>query len=521
MVAKGIAGVSLSIRCRRIISRFVRGMTIIQGSGSASLRILRVFLRRVRNGGVRVVHQLIGCRRIQIARRRNARVGSATFSPARFMCVAVLDFKDGWRILRGLKDHRLLTIARLGSLNSVLRGIGSFRLLIGLWSILQVMSRACNLSGVRYAAIELRLSRRCFCGDELPHAIVPRGSRLFVANRSMERVFRCLRIAGTLVRVVDLRCLTTGVEDFRFRLRVIVIGSLFNGFLRFVGDVFAVPNFISTYLERAARPIRLNAVWVIHALCLSQFHFSTFLTFLRVVAMVSFMLVGLTIICLSSFKASAIRGMAIVHRRRRARIHATGVLFRPFNRIRVRVINELIRGRRVQFNGRDVNRDCPLGLSSKRVLRLLIGIPCLRLQGCLFDLLFVLPNLFVIRACRRIVRSQVSFNFRTPFMLFCRLRNAIAVIGTNFRRDRFFKVLQVLFRVVGPRIATRRGVTTVVSLLSKRCVWWNNFTHAIFDSRTSALTFNGARKGVFRGGRVTGEFNGVVCLWVENRGGQV
>lgn len=150
---------------------------------------------------------------------------------------------------------------------------------------------------------------------------------------------------------------------------------------------------------------------------------------------------SLLVICLSGFETSTIRRVAIIHRRRRASISPTRVPLRPLHRVRVGVINELIRGRGVKLNCRRVHRDRPFRLASKGVFSLLTRIPSFWLEGSLFHLPFVVPYLFILRPYRRLFRSQVTFNFRTTFVFFSRFRHTISIVRANFRRNRIFKVV--------------------------------------------------------------------------------
>lgn len=151
------------------------------------------------------------------------------------------------------------------------------------------------------------------------------------------------------------------------------------------------------------------------------------------------------------------------------------------------------------------------------MLRLLVRVASFRLQGGLLNFLFVFPYLFVVRAGRRVFRSQVSLYLRTTFVFFGRFGRAIAVVGANFRCNGFLEVFEVLFRMVGARIAAGCGVPTVVSLLPKSCVRWHDFSYSIFDGRTGALSFNGTGECVFGWSWVSREFDRIVCLWVEDR----
>lgn len=213
---------------------------------------------------------------------------TTTFSPARFVCVAVLYFKNGRGVLRRLKYNRLLTVSRFSSFNGVLRRISSLRLLIGLRTILEVMSRASYLASVRYSAIQLLFTRRCFGRHKLSHAVISRSTRLLVANGSVQRVFRGLRVARALMRVVHLGGLKTSMENFRVRFRVTIIRALLHRFLRFMRDFFPVAHFVSTYLKRATRPLRLYTMRIVNANCFNVNHLSALLPLFRMVTMVSF-----------------------------------------------------------------------------------------------------------------------------------------------------------------------------------------------------------------------------------------
>lgn len=190
------------------------------------------------------------------------------------------------------------------------------------------------------------------------------------------------------------------------------------------------------------------------------------------------------------------------------------MLFRPFHRIRIRVIDQLIRGRRVQFNGRSINRYCTLRLSTKRVSSFLKRVTSFRLQGGLLNAPFVVPHLFIFRSRRRFIRTKITKYFRTPFVFLGRLCNEITIVGTNLRRHRFFKVFQTLFRVARTWVTTRNSFSFIMAFLANRSVRRNNFSQAILNCRSSTLSFYGTRECTIGGSRITRQLNRIFCLWV-------
>lgn len=202
-----------------------------------------------------------------------------------------------------------------------------------------MVARPSHFSCIGAATIELRFPRRRLSRDEFSHSIVPSGPRLFVANRCVIGVFRSLRVTRAFQGVFHLRGLQSSVQHLRVRISVANLVLLFNFLFGLMRDVSPMLHLYPAHLQLATRPIRLLTGRIANPIRLNVRHIRSFLSFFRVVTMVSFVLVGLFPICLSGLAASAVRGVAIIHRRRGAGIHTEGVSFRPFNRFRIRIIN--------------------------------------------------------------------------------------------------------------------------------------------------------------------------------------
>lgn len=79
----------------------------------------------------------------------------------------------------------------------------------------------------------------------------------------------------------------------------------------------------------------------------------------RVVKMITFMILSLITTSFVRLHNSFIRRMSIVKGSRGQTIMASRVVFRPDRHVSIRVINKLVRGRRIILFGRSFNRNGP------------------------------------------------------------------------------------------------------------------------------------------------------------------
>ena len=96
--------------------------------------------------------------------------------------------------------------------------------------------------------------------------------------------------------MVRLEYLTADIGCFHIQLHIVVIKTLLGYFLQFIESIFAIAGFMSAGLWHTAHPFQFCTVQVVGAGDLDIRRINTFLPFLQIITIVSFILINLTIV---------------------------------------------------------------------------------------------------------------------------------------------------------------------------------------------------------------------------------
>lgn len=222
----------------------------------------------------------------------------------------------------------------------------------------------------------------------------------------MVGVVRSLLLAGALTSVIGFSHLLSRAYLGEVRLRVHVPRQDFS-ILRYLRTFRAYPLLNASNSTSALYPLRFRTRCTLSFPLANGLRLLALYLRFRGLQMVDLVDVGTTVKGLRGLVDGPIRRVSIVDGRSRGTLGASRGILRPNRRLVVRVINELIRGRRVAKVRRDPYRYRPFLLSPKWVVSLLLviygsrlvrGVPYLTL-----DAPILLPLSFY-----RVVRSEDS-----------------------------------------------------------------------------------------------------------------
>ena len=180
--------------------------------------------------------------------------------------------------------------------------------------------------------------------------------------------------------MVRFEYLTADIGCFHIQLHIVVIKTLFSYFLQFIESLFAITRFMPTSLRHTTHPFQLCAIQIVGAGDLDIRCINTFLPFLQIITIVSFILINLTIVYFNDFGADTIQKIAVVRHHKQTEVGAAQIIFQPFSHIKIEVVGRLIQDQKIRFSDKGVGKCHTLQLTTGKVLYLLVEITYLQLR---------------------------------------------------------------------------------------------------------------------------------------------
>ena len=156
--------------------------------------------------------------------------------------------------------------------------------------------------------------------------------------------------------MVGLENLGTDVRSLDIQFHVRVVRALLGHLLQFIEGFFAVTGLVSACLWHTAHPFQFRAIQVVGTGNLRIGRFDTFLPFLQVVAVVSFVRIQLAVVYFNDFRAHTVQEIAVVRHHEQAQTTTVQVLFQPFRHVQVEVVSRLVQNQQIRFGNQDVGQ---------------------------------------------------------------------------------------------------------------------------------------------------------------------
>ena len=154
--------------------------------------------------------------------------------------------------------------------------------------------------------------------------------------------------------MVGFEYLAADIGCLYFQFYVIVVETLFCHFFQFIESVFTVAGFVTACLRHPAHPVEFRTVKVVGTFYFYAFSFDTFLAFLEVIAVTTFILVDLLIVYFDDFRADTVEEVAVMSHHQQAEVGTAQVVFEPFGHIKIEVVGGLIENQEFRFGNQGV-----------------------------------------------------------------------------------------------------------------------------------------------------------------------
>lgn len=237
--------------------------------------------------------------------------------------------------------------------------------------------------------------------------------------------------------------------------------------------------------------------------------------------MITLMQMRITTISLTSPFNRIIRRMAVINSNGSNTLMLIRRLFRPRSKLNIRIINKLIRRRRIQNLGRRLTRNRATTLTAKTRISQNIQVKTLRNIRHLLGLKIRIPtinnislNLRLTRFFRRNIRINIQINrfftslIRSNSLLNGQTRHRLSILTRNLNIVR----QQFLLRSTSNRTQNRANFTITRNLRSNRSLRRNKLARTIQTRSTSLHTKRRTRNRIVRGRTITMELTNLSRL---------
>ena len=150
--------------------------------------------------------------------------------------------------------------------------------------------------------------------------------------------------------MIGLKDLTTNIRCFYIQLYIIIIKALFSHFFYFIESVLTIFSLVCTGLWHSSHPVKFRAIKIIGTFNLCIRSLNTFLPLLQIIAVVSFILIHLTIVYFYNFGADPIQKITVMRYHQQTKVGTAQILFEPFRHIEIKVIGRLIQNQQIRLS---------------------------------------------------------------------------------------------------------------------------------------------------------------------------
>ena len=303
--------------------------------------------------------------------------------------------------------------------------------------------------------------------------------------------------------MVCFEYLATDVGGLYFQFHIVVIKPLFSYFLQFIESFFAITRFMPAGLRHTTHPFQLSAIQIVGTGYFNIRCIDTLLTFLQVIAIISLILIDLTIVYFNDFGTDTVEEVTVVRHHEQTQVCAAQIIFQPFSHIKIEMVGRLIQNQQVRLSDKGIGKRHALQLSTGKMLYLLIEVSYLQLGKNLLGLLLILPCFFMIHAHQDFVQTRMSFCFHAAFVLLYQFYRTVAMMETSFQNGQSFGILRVLFQISYPKVTTKRNGSTVIAFFSGNDIQQSSFTTAVFGNQSDTLPFGHTERSILKQYQIT------------------
>ena len=179
--------------------------------------------------------------------------------------------------------------------------------------------------------------------------------------------------------MLRFKYLRSDIGRFHIQVHISVIPLLLGFLLQFVESIDTIFGFRATCLRLTAHPFQFFTQQVIGSLYLRIHRLHTFLAFLQIIAVVSFILEYLLTIYFNDLATYPIQEIAVVRHHQDTDIRTAQISFQPFGHFQIEVVGRLIEDDQLRVGDQDIGKCHPFQLSTGQMFHFLVEVCNLQL----------------------------------------------------------------------------------------------------------------------------------------------
>ena len=231
-------------------------------------------------------------------------------------------------MLQELRSRQLLSIPQFDHFGYILHDINHLHLFVELETVLRVIAETDSFAHIHRSAVGFDLSHQYFDKSRFTRSVISYNSHLLITREDIRGLY--------------------------FQFYVVIVETLLGNLLQFIEGIFTVSGFVSACLRHPAHPVEFRTIEVIGTFYFHAFSLDAFLTFLQIIAVVTFILINLLIVNFDNLRADTIEEITVVRHHQQAQVGATQVVLQPFGHVQVQMVGRLIENQQIRFGDQGV-----------------------------------------------------------------------------------------------------------------------------------------------------------------------
>ena len=332
----------------------IHKVAVVGNDYDTALEVLQILLEHIQSDDVQVVGRLIEHEEVGITHQHRAQVKAAALSPTQFIDIAMLRFGSKQEMLQELRSRQLLSIPQFDHFGYILHDINHLHLFVKLETVLRVVAETDSFAHIHHSAVGFDLSHQYLDKSRFTRSVVPYNSHLLITGKDIGKIIQNLQVSVALEQMIGFEYLASDIRGLYFQFYVVIVETLLGNLLQFIEGIFTVSGFVSACLRHPAHPVEFRTIEVVGTFYFHAFSFDAFLTFLQIIAVVTFILINLLIVNFDNLRADTVEEITVVRHHQQAQVGATQVVFQPFGHVQVQMVGRLIEDQQIRFGDQGI-----------------------------------------------------------------------------------------------------------------------------------------------------------------------
>ena len=468
IVTGEVADITSTVEHQEMIYYLIHKVTVVAHDDNTPLEALQILFEHLQGNDVQIVRRLVEHQEVRIAHQHRTEVKPPAFSAAQFIDVTMLSFGSKEEVLQKLRSGKPLAVAQFDDFGNVADYIDHLHLFVKLKSVLRIVTEANCLTNIQCATVWFHQSHQYLDKGRFSGTVVTDNTHLLVTGKDIREIIQYFQITKRLTQVVGLEYLVADVRSLHIEFDVGIVKTLLCHLLQFIESIFAITRLVSACLRHTAHPLQLGTIQVVGTFDFYRLSIDPFLSFLQIVAVVSFVRIDRTVVYFDNLRTYPVEEVTVVSHHQQSQVRTPQILFQPLGHVEVKVVGRLIQNQQIGFGNQGVGQRHTLQLSARKVLYLLVEVAYLQLRKYLFGFLLIIPSFLLIHAKQEFIHTGMTFGCQASFVLLNQIHGAVAMMKAGFEHRQFFGVMRTLLQIAHAKVSTKGYLSLVVTFLTRQ-----------------------------------------------------